>query len=276
MSGFVFSLKSVRSLAVGIAVLPLLAACGEKVPEATDEQLLQLVGSSSTFFGSGAPLSISKRTVECVELLSGLADEIVKDMPDEVLGQIKTECRKGFDEITKDPAKNPMEFKLAHFESKELAERIAALKETTDEANRRAAQEKRAREEQEARAKTETELAELKTNYSVFVASIDQRIEAMKPVCEEWLAAQADIKAKDKWSNWSYRHPSPLCTDKEAEIRALAAGHLETLNVAEVTGSGTYYRFQKPYFGNASEEWFDGQLTKLKEEINQMRIALAN
>ncbi len=117
-----------RGLVVGVAVLPLLAACGEKVPEATDEQLLQLLGSSSSFFGSGAPLSISKRTVECAELLSGLADEIVKDMPEVVLGQIKTECRKGFDEVVKDPAKNPMGFKLAHFENKELAERIAALK----------------------------------------------------------------------------------------------------------------------------------------------------
>lgn len=265
-----------RRLALGVAVLPLLAACGEKLPEATDEQLLQLLGSSSSFSGSGAPPSISKRTVECTQLLSGLADEIVKDMPDEILGQIKTECRKAFDEQLKDTTKNPMGFKLAHFEDKTLAARIAALKETTDEANRRAAQEKRAHEEQEARSKTETELAELKTNYAAFVASMDQRIEAMKPVCEEWSAAQADLKAKDKWSNWNYRYPSPLCTDKEAEIRALAAGHLETLNGAEVTGSGTYYRFQKPYFGNASQEWFDGQLTKLKDEISQMKTALAN
>lgn len=148
----------------GLAVLPLLAACGEKTPDATDEQLLQLLGSSSSFLGSDAPVNISKRIVECAQLLSGLADEIVKDMPDEMLGVFKTECRKGFDEIVKDPAKNPVGFEIVHFENKELAQRIAALKETTDAANRQAAQEKRAEEERTARTKAQAELADLRTS----------------------------------------------------------------------------------------------------------------
>ncbi|MES4992572.1 hypothetical protein ACTJJ7_11725 [Phyllobacterium sp. 22229] len=259
-----------------MAVLPLLAACGEKFPEATDEQLLQLVGSSSSFLGSDAPLSISKRTVECVQLLSGLADEIVKDMPDEILGQIKTECRKNFDETVKNPAKNPMGFKLAHFENKEFAERIEKLKETTDEANRRAAQEKRVRAEQEARAKTETELKEIRMSYGAFVVSIDDRVLAAKSLCDEWEAARTEVNAKIKWNNWRNRRSSPLCTDEVSGISQKAKQHLEALNAVEVSGSGTFFSFQKPYFGNASAEWFDDQQARLIDEISQMKAVLSD
>ncbi|WP_265614926.1 hypothetical protein [Agrobacterium tumefaciens] len=269
-------MNSMRGLVVGVAVLPLLAACGEKVPEATDEQILQLLGSNSPFFGSDAPLSISKRTAECAELLSGLADEIVKDMPEEVLGRIKTECRKNFDEVVKDPAKNPMGFKLAHFESKELAGRIAALKASTDEANRRAAQEERARAEQEARAKTESELKDLRSSYGEFVASIDGRVQEAKAVCDEWATVRTEVNAKIKWNNWRNRNPSPLCTDQVSDIREKARQHLEALNAAEVSGSGTFFSFQKPYFGTASVEWFDDQLARLKDEISQMKATLTD
>jgi len=259
-----------------MAVLPLLAACGEKVPEATDEQLLQLVGSSLTFLGSDAPLNISKRTVECVQLLSGLADEIVKDMPEEILGQIKTDCRKNLDIVVKDPAKNPIGFKLAHFENKELAERIATLKETTDEANRKAAREKAARAEQEARAKAEGELKDLRSSYGEFVASIDDRVRETKAACDEWVAVRTEVNAKIKWNNWRNRFPSPLCSDQVSDIQKKASQHLAALNATEVSGSGTFFSFQKPYFGNASAEWFDDQLVRLKDEIRQMKAVLAD
>ncbi|UXS43046.1 hypothetical protein FY150_24930 (plasmid) [Agrobacterium tumefaciens] len=275
MSGFGFSLKSMRGLTVGVAILPLLAACGENVPEATDEQLLQLVGSSSSFFGSGAPLSISKRTVECAELLSGLADEVVKDMPEEVLGQIKTECRKGFDEIVKDPVKNPMGFKLAHFENKALAERIAGLKEASDEANRVAAEEKREREKAEALAKAEAELEAARTEYQSFVASIDDRVSTAAPLCDEWLLSQAAAKEKARMSVWAYRTAPEICREATiTQIRDLAGKHLETL-ANQTIQANSLFGFNKPYYGNASPEWFDQQMERLNADIVAMKAEIA-
>src|SRR5690606_15118147 len=110
-------------LAAGTVLLTLLTACGNSVPEATDEQLLSLVGNKQTFMGSTVPLSISKRTVECVRVLSGVDEAIYKDMPSEMLGTFKTQCRQDFSERVANKDKNPLGFTIEAFENKELAER---------------------------------------------------------------------------------------------------------------------------------------------------------
>lgn len=276
MTGLVPSINVLRNSALALCAASLLAACGDNIPEATDDQLLQLLASDSAFLGSDRPLSIARGTVECVRVLSGLDEEIFKDMPAEMLGTMKTGCRQELDKRLKDEAKNPMGFQLAHFEKKDLAERISKLKETTDEANRKAAQEQRQREEQEARAKTERELEELKVQYAAFVASIDERIASARPICDDWTTSQEALKKKDKWTNWAYRRPSSICTDEITQIKAMAAQHLEALNAAEVSGRGTFYNFRKPYFGNASPEWFDEQVKTLTEEVETMKTSLDN
>lgn len=271
-----FSLTALRNGALALSLAPALAACGDKVPEATDDQLLQILASDSVFSSSDRPLSIPKSAVECVRVLSGLDEEIFKDMPAEMLETMKTGCRQELDKHLKDEAKNPMGFQLAHFENKELAERITKLKETSDEANRKAAQERRQHEEREARAKAERELEELKSQYAGFVQSIDQRIQSARPICDEWIAAQTALKKKkNKWNNWSYRQPSPICTDGIAQIRTTAATHLDTLSATEVSGRGTFFNFNKPYFGNASPEWLDEQVKKLNEDVERMKVDLA-
>lgn len=98
----------------------------------------------------------------------------------------------------------------------------------------------------------------------------------MRPVCEEWAAAQSSAKAKDRWSIWRNRRSSALCDDQAAEIKALAEKNLEALKTAEISGSGSYFRFSKPYLENASVEWFDDQLAKTKHEIAEMKAAIAN
>jgi len=270
-----FSRKAVCVGAALLCVAPVLAACGEKTPEATDAQLLDLLGSRSTFIRSDAPLRISRSTVECVRLIANLDEDILKDMPAEMLGVMKTECRRELDNRLKDEAANPMGFQLAHFENSELAERITQLKESTDEANRQAEQERRQREEDEARASAERELEDLRTQYAAFVASIDERLSAARPLCDDWLSTQEALKQKDNWTNWAYRQSSSICTDDVEQIRAQAAQHLDALNSAEVSGSGTFYNFPKPYFGYASAEWFDEQSAKLNDDIAQMRSQLS-
>ncbi|MCG8273935.1 hypothetical protein MIC97_20845 [Aquamicrobium sp. NLF2-7] len=271
-----FSVNSIRNMVIGTSILPILAACGEKVPEASDEQLLELLGSRSSFFGSEAPLGIPSTVVECTQLLSGLADEIVKDMPAEMLGAFKTECRRGLDDVLKDEAKNPMGFALAHFENQELAERIETLKKSTDEANRQAAAERREREEQEARAAKDAELEKLRGDYAAFVESISERVTAAEPACTEWQDLKAEINEAIQWNNWRHRNPPAICSEEQVTaIGTRAQQHLEALNAAEVTGSGTFFSFPTPYFGDASEEWFERQLSTTTEQIGQMRQDLA-
>ncbi|PRD43542.1 hypothetical protein C5748_09730 [Phyllobacterium phragmitis] len=269
------SAEAVRNAVVAACIAPFLVACSDSVPEATDQQLLEIIGSSSSFLGSDSPLSIPRSAVECVRVLSGLDADIYKDMPAEMLGAFKTGCRQEFAERLKDESRNPLGFTLESFENKDLAERITKLKETSDEANRVAAEEKREREKAESLAQAEAELEAARAEYRSFVASIDDRVSTAAPLCDEWLLNQASAKEKARNSVWAYRSAPEIC--KEAtitQIRALAGKHLETL-VNQTIKANSLFGFNKPYYGNASGEWFDQQMERLNADIAGMKAEIA-
>lgn len=269
-------MKKLLQVTAGSLGLALLAACGDSVPDATDAQLLQLVGNQSTFMGSTTPLAISKGTVECVRVISGIDEAIYKDMPAEILGTFKTQCRKELSERVADSAKNPLGFKLESFENKELAERITKLKTTTDESNRIAAEQKRAREKAERLAKKQAELDAERKQYQAFVDSIDDRVKNIAPRCDLWKESQQAAKAREKYSQWAYRSAPEVC-QKQAltQIRDTAKRNMENLANQKVHADAFGMGFSKPYYGVASASWFEQQEARLDKEIAQMKDVIS-
>jgi hypothetical protein len=262
--------------AAGTLVLALLSACGDNIPEATDQQLLSLVGNKQTFMGSAAPLSISKRTVECVRLLSGVDEAIYKDMPSEMLGTFKTHCRQDFSQRIADKDKNPLGFKLEAFEDKELAERITKLKTTTDESNRIAAEKERERIQSERVAKMKAELENERKQYQDFVDSIDVRVKEAAPRCQEWVKFQSAAKAKEKYSTWAYRRAPEICLkDGLAMVHQAVKKNQDYLAKQEIRPDSFGMGFSKPYYGIATAEWFDNQTARLEKEIAQMKAIVS-
>ncbi len=257
--------------------LILLAACGDGVPEATDAQLLQLIGSKRDFMGASEPLSISKRTVECVRALSGVDDIVYKDMPAEMLGSFKTHCRKALSERIADSSKNPLGFKLESFENKELAERITALKASTDASNRIIAEKERARVKAETLAKMQAGLDAERKRYQAFIDSLDNRMAKAASRCEAWAASKSLAKAKDKYSQWSYRRAPDICQEQTlVQIRPLAKKNQEYLAKQKVNPDGFGMGFSKPYYGMASAAWFDEQEARLEKEVAQMKEVVSH
>lgn len=258
--------------AAGTVLLALLSACGDGVPEATDEQLLSLVGNKQTFTGSTAPLSISKRTVECVRVLSGVDEAIYKDMPSEMLGSFKTHCRQDFSERVANKDKNPLGFTLEAFENKELAERITKLKTTSDESNRIAAEKERERIQTERVAKMKAALDGERKQFQEFVNSIDSRVKKAAPGCEEWSKLQSAAKAKEKYSTWSYRKAPEICSEEGlTTLRQTVKKNQDYLAKQEIRSDSFGIGFSKPYYGIATAEWFDNQFARLEKEIAQMK-----
>lgn len=270
------TMKRLLHVAAGSLGLALLAACGDGVPEATDDQLLQLVGNQSSFMGSTAPLAISKRTVECVRALSGVDDDIYKDMPAEMLGTFKTHCRKDLSTRVADNTKNPLGFKLESFENKALAERITKLKATTDESNRIAAEKERERIKAENLAKKQAELDAEREQYQAFVDSIDGRVQKAGPRCEAWLESQRAVKAREKYSQWAYRRAPEIC-QKQAlvQVREAAKRNQDHLARQKINSDAFGMGFSKPYYGTASATWFEQQEARLDKEIAQMKDILS-
>lgn len=145
------------SAAVLLGATLAISGCSDGPPDITDEQILNFLGERNVFADASLPLTISVGTIECVELLSGISDEVVQDMPAEFLGMFKTDCREQFDRLVKNEERNTFGFQLKHFENKRFAERLIELKSTTDTAYEKALKELRARREAARKAAREEE-----------------------------------------------------------------------------------------------------------------------
>lgn len=157
-----------------------LSSCTESAPEMSDDQILLLFSSTSLFSTSAdAPKTIPKKAEECVRLLSGLEEAVFKDMPQEMLGQLKTECRQTISERLRDPALNPKNLKLEHVETAKFAQRLTTVRaKSQEEAKAFAARENERREaelakqEQDQQRRRIQEAAEAIKNAQTQLASI--------------------------------------------------------------------------------------------------------
>lgn len=243
--------------------LPILSACGNAIPEASDEQLLTLLGDVREVRGETLPPSISRSFEECVRLLSGLEDEVVKDIPDEFLGQMKAECRSGLRDHLEDPERNPMGLELAHFDERELGERISALAEPSREAAQQAATEAQERYRQ-------AQIDDAKEEVASLLSSLDERFAIFAELCTELTDAREAAMAQNISlpTHLRFYNPQP-CNDNYADqVRAQAENLAERLSSME-PNSGSL--FLMPSFGATDAQRLDDLQEELESRLQELQ-----
>lgn len=265
-----------RAFIAAALAISLVAAC-DPVPDASDDQLMKLVGESSMFGSDDKRLAISRSRLECVRLLADLDKAIYKEMPTEILGRIKTDCRKNLDTVLKDTARNPMGFKLEHFENKNLAERISQLKAKTDEQAKLAAAAERTRLEAAARAKSEERLKKAREQIATVVASLDAQLGDADSLCNAHKTLKTRIQQQNIRSAYRYKILPSLCRSNALDdVRSQVTKVANEIAKASVTGSGTFYTVNIPYFGAADPEWLAKELTAVRNEVDAMKAEVGS
>ncbi|WP_145904074.1 hypothetical protein [Roseibium aggregatum] len=166
---------------VTVAILSILAACQPEIPEASNEQLADLLGGPGSAYDM--PL-ISQKAVECLQLISGLADDVFKDAPKEQIAYYKTGCRQDLDKRLRDTSRNPLGFKLEHFENPDLAERVSNVR----DAQRKIIADKKKEEEQERLAEKQQEEQERVQQTAKRLADAKRESKQHLAYVEMWLA----------------------------------------------------------------------------------------
>ncbi|MBF8222384.1 hypothetical protein [Halomonas sp. 328] len=248
---------------LAFSALPVLTACGDSIPQATDEQLLTLLGNSREVRGEQLPPSIPRSVEECVRLLSGLEDEVVKDIPAEFLGQMKAECRSGLRNHLEDPERNPMGLELAHFDERELGERISDLAEPSREAAQQAATEAQERYRQ-------AQIDDAKEAVAGLLSSLDERLATFNNLCSELSDSREAAQAQgiSLPTNLRYYTPPPCNGHYAEQLRTQAENLEERLSsIQPSTGS----LFLMPHLGAADPERLDGFQEDLESSIQEIQ-----
>lgn len=163
-----------------------LAACNTDLDEISDEQLIALLGDG------GDPAQITTKTRECAEVLGGINEAVYQDVPEDMLGIVKTECRKRFQGWLNDSERNSTELTLEDFERAELAERIVAL----DDAQETARAEQRAAEDAAKIEAMKAELAEASAAGQELKAGLQERRAMIVEMCATLSDLREDLDAK--------------------------------------------------------------------------------
>ncbi|ATG38027.1 MAG: hypothetical protein HEP70_19200 [Rhodobiaceae bacterium] len=201
-----------RTFIAGCAALAL-AGCKTDISEITDDQLLSLLGNGRS------PAQITAGTRECVEVLGGINEAVYRDVPDDVMGMLKTECRKQLQDWLDDPSRNSTELQLSDFDREDLSQRIVALDDaqTAEREARREAEkaERAAQREAEVAARIEemqAELAEVTAQGQELRLAFEARREALAPVCETLRGLREELQAKNRIHSLFNRGLPRACT----------------------------------------------------------------
>jgi len=262
--------------------LPVLSGCGNKVDDATDEQLTAL-------FADRTPMSrteteeprVARRTLDCVRLIGGLDDAVYKDAPSEMLGALRTDCRRGLQERLNDTARNPLGIALSDLESAKAGERVTALHGRLEQTYRaaaetrlaaqRAEQERQAREASEKRAR---DFEERRQAVQRGVEQLDAVMEEIAPACAENVAAREQAVAANARNRYRWSLPYPCGEANLRNIRGQAERvrtELGRLAPDAATRPGTFFALPQLY-GDDSQE-LRRRLAQIRAQTAEMRAA---
>ncbi|MBG0511107.1 hypothetical protein I3J13_20205 [Agrobacterium sp. MOPV5] len=263
-----------------------LSSCTESAPEMSDDQILLLFSSTSLFSTSAdAPKTIPKKAEECVRLLSGLEEAVFKDMPQEMLGQLKTECRQTISERLRDPALNPKNLKLEHVETAEFAQRLTTVRaKSQEEAKAFAARENERREaelakqEQDQQRRRIQEAAEAIKNAQTQLASIKddlpKRLTEAATACAEFDQAKEDLRKRDRRSPVLNRAWRPnVCQKNYAERASRQLHQIEQAVEKMASDKNSLFLPSMPFLGEADPNKITAEIEKMQETIRDMKNA---
>jgi hypothetical protein len=203
-----------------------LAGCGNKVADATDDQLTALFADRTQLSRTEtAEPRIIRRTLDCVRLIGGLDDAVYKDAPAELIGALRTDCRRGLQERLNDTARNPMGITLADLESSKAGERVTALQarleqawRTAEEARQAAARAEQERRAQEARDKMVRDFEERRQGVQQSVEQVEAVLGEITSACAENEAARQRAVAASNRNRFRWSMPFPC---GEANLRSI-------------------------------------------------------
>lgn len=261
-----------------------LIACSNNEPEITDDEIIKFLGTQPLFGSHVASPTISKQLVDCSELISGSKNDVVKDMPVEYLGQMKTACREQISSLLKDPTKKNFGLTLRNFENKSFAARLIALKNSIDLANHKAETEAQAKKREEEakekaalRLKSEDELAKITSDYSAFTTGLDEQFSKAHALCDTLKNTLVELKtyAKEKEINISsewihYDRPMICAQNRQLEIKAKSQEILTTLLASKIEDGFMGTTFPKPYLGSADPKDIQDQMQRLNTDNSKV------
>lgn len=246
---------------VTVAILSILTACQPEIPEASNEQLADLLGGPGSAYDM--PL-ISQKAVECLQLISGLADDVFKDAQKEQIAYYKTGCRQDLDKRLRDTSRNPLGFKLEHFENPDLAERVSNLR----DAQRKIIADKKKEEEQERAQQTAKRLADAKSHAKQHLAYVETWLAEMEAKCSQLKSLYDQPKRNIN----AVMHRKVQSSCQEFTFRTIKAdAHKTYEKIAKLTyDSDPNTRLFIPSFVAASKD----RLEKYKQETDELYAEL--
>lgn len=261
-----------------------LSSCAESAPEVSDDQILLLFSSSSMFStNADAPKTIPKRAEECVRLLSGLEDAVFKDMPQEMLGQLKTECRRTIGERLRDAALNPVNLKLEDVETAEFAERLTVIRAKAQEAAQAFAtreNERRkvelARQEQDRQQKRMQEAADAikaaQAQLALIKDELPKRLAAAATACAEFDQAKENLRKRNGRSPVLNRAWRPnICQNSYAERASRQLDRVGQAVVKMASDKNSLFLPSMPFLGDADPDKIKAEIEKMQETTREMK-----
>ncbi|MDP4022825.1 hypothetical protein Q8W71_09345 [Methylobacterium sp. NEAU 140] len=259
-----------------------LAGCGDKVVDTGDDQLTALFADRTRMFGGEAEEArITRQTLDCVRLIGGLDAAIYKDAPAEMLGALRTGCRRSLQERLNDPVRNPMGFTLADLESSKAGERVAALHARLEQAYRTAAEARLAaqraeqeRKAQEARAKTIRDFEERRQAVQRSVEQVEAVMRDIAPACAENDAARQQAVAASSRNRFRWSQPFPCGEASLRSIRdqvARVRTELDRIEPDAATRPGAIFALPQLYGNNPDQ--LQGRLSQIRAQTAEMRAA---
>lgn len=224
-----------------LCLISIVAGCQEKLPEATDEQIAQLVAQEGRSSGS---IPINIKTVECARMLSGLDDELYKDAPEDMIGSFKTWCRHTLQGWIEDPDRNPLGFELSDFEDSDLALRIEAIRDSQIAERQRQADIETVDEQRQI----EEEIAGIKAEARAFrnnLADWEARIER---ACSAWQLARDEQRAKRVQAEGFDDMPHGFCNGTWPRSRAQIEQSVEIILAYEYDEERIYIHPKFSYY----------------------------
>lgn len=270
-----------RTALLSLSLLAL-SGCGNKVDGASDDQLTAL-------FADRTPMSrteteeprITRRTLDCVRLIGGLDDAVYKDAPAELMGALRTDCRRGLQERLSDPARNPTGIALADLESSKAGERVTALHGRLEQVYRaaaetrlaaqRAEQQHQAREAGEKRAR---DFEERRQAVQQGLEQVDSLMGEIGSACAENGAAREQAFAANARNRYRWSLPYPC---GEANLRSIQAQtdrvRTELGRIAPDAATRPGALFALPQLCGNDPKELQGRLAQIKAQTAEMRAA---
>lgn len=276
-----------------ISLLPIVIyGCGNSLPEASDEQIIEFFSHGN--FGFSRNKVISEDTVQCLATLSNASFDGFEAPPKELADFMRADCQSMLLNMVNDKNINLVGFKMKDFENKDLTKRVYNLRKVSiiaDEQRRiedekkaterriedeKKAAERRIEAEKKAKQKAIDDLKQQRDKYAAFVNSLDEQLLKLRHTCDEFQILSEEIRNVNEnkaiMLKWDWKDN---CKNDPATIKIEANKLLAKFDQVQISGSGNSWYFSTPYIPNHLNELaITNSIKFLNNKISEMKTIL--